>query len=96
RVPVTVAKASRLALASRGDGLKKTIHLRLQNSRAKIQAYQKLAEMADPKNTLKRGFSITRDGRGKAVKSTAVLKPKQEITTELADGVFIAEVRKVR
>ena len=95
RVPVTVAKASRLALASRGDGLKKTIHLRLQNSRAKIQAYQKLAEMADPKNTLKRGFSITRDDRGKAVRSTAVLKLKQEITTELADGVFIAEVRKV-
>ena len=87
---------ARLGLGARGDGLKKTIHLRLQNSRVKIRSYKKLVEMADPKNTLKRGFSITRDSRGKALRSAVGLKPKQEIMTELADGVFTAEVKGAR
>ena len=82
-------------MGARSDGLKKTIHLRLQSSRTKIGAYQKLTEMADPKNTLKRGFSITRDGRGKAVRSAAGLELEQEIVTELADGIFTAEIKRV-
>ena len=87
---------ARLGLGTRSEGLKKTIHLRLQNSRVKIKTCQKLVEMADPKNTLKRGFSITRDGRGKAIRSVDVLNVKQEVITEIADGIFIAEVKGVR
>ena len=82
----------RRRIQSWAEGLKKTIHLRLQNSRVKIGSYQKLVAVADPKNTLKRGFSITRDAKGRAVRSAASLKLKQEIVTELADGVFTAEV----
>ncbi len=94
-MPLGLIKASRLGVGGRTEGLKKTIHLRLQNSRTKIKSYQKLVEMADPKNTLRRGFSITRDGRGKALRSASALKLAQEITTELADGVFSAEVKKI-
>lgn len=73
--------------------LKKTIHLHLQNRRAKINNYQKLVEMADPKNTLKRGFTITRAASGKIVRSVKDVKKKETLATTVADGVILSDVR---
>ena len=73
--------------------LKKIIHLHLQNSRTKISQYQKLAQMADPENTLKRGFSITRTREGHLVRSVKDVKVIKGITTQLIDGIINSEVK---
>lgn len=50
-------------------------------------------KILSPLNILQRGFSITRVN-GKRVKSIHQLKKGVEITTQLADGVIISEVKK--
>ena len=50
-----------------------------------VQAY-------DPVHVLRRGFSITLNGRGKAVKSAADLAPGETITTMLAAGQVVSTV----
>ncbi len=93
RTPIIKFKEFRKSLGEAQEGLKKIIYLRLQNSRTKISQYQKLAQMADPKNTLKRGFSITRNRQGHLIRSIKDTKDIKDITTQLVDGVINSEVK---
>jgi exodeoxyribonuclease VII large subunit len=86
RIPAVRFKGSRKSLGDTQERLKKIIYLLLQNSRTKISQYQKLAQMADPKNTLKRGFSITRSREGYLIRSVKDTKDIKAITTQLVDG----------
>jgi len=93
RAPALKFKDSRKWLLDAQENLKKIIYLRLQNSRTKINQYQKLVQMADPKNTLKRGFSITRNQEGQIIRSVKDVKGIKTITTQLEDGIINSEVK---
>ncbi len=93
RIPGVRFREARKSLGDLQEHLKKIIYLRLQNSRTKIGQYQKLAQMADPKNTLKRGFSITRSREGRLIRSVKDTKGIKDITTELVDGIINSEVK---
>ena len=96
RSSAALLKDSGKSLEDAQERLKKIIYLHLQNSRTKIGQYQKLAQMADPKNTLKRGFSITRSREGRLIRSIKDAKDIKAITTQLVDGVIHSEVKKER
>ena len=96
RVPLSRCKESQKTLFDRQERLNKIIHLRLQNSRIKISHYQKLAHMADPKNTLKRGFSITRSQEGRLIRSIEDTGSIKIISTQLVDGIINSEVKGVK
>ena len=93
RTPAIRFKGSRKSLGETQEHLKKIIYLLLQNSRTKISQYQKLAQMADPKNTLKRGFSITRSREGHLIRSVKDTKDIKAITTQLVDGRINSTLR---
>ena len=92
RTPAVRFKEARKSLADRQEHLKKIIYLHLQNSRTKINHYQKLTQMADPKNTLKRGFSITRSHDGQLIRSIKDANEGKKITTQLVDGIINSTV----
>ncbi len=94
RAPAERFRDSYRSLSDHQAHLKKIIDLRLQNSRVKINNYQKLAQMADPKNTLKRGFSITRSQEGQLIRSIKDAKQIKVITTELADGIINSTIKE--
>lgn len=94
RTPVTMIKLSQERLKQYKDSLKKTIHLHLERSRDKIKQYQKLIDMADPKNTLKRGFSITRDVKGRLIRTIKQAKAAKVLTTVFVDGTIESDVKK--
>ena len=94
RTPAVRFKESRKLLADDQEHLKKIIYLRLQNSRIKINNYQKLAQMADPKNTLKRGFSITRSQEGHLIRNIKDAEKIKNISTQLVDGVINSEIKR--
>jgi exodeoxyribonuclease VII large subunit len=96
KAPAVRFKGSKKLLDSSLENLKKTIYLRLQNSRTKIKQYQDLVQMADPKNTLKRGFSITRSQEGRLIRSIKEIKGIKGITTQLEDGIIKSEVKEVK
>lgn len=66
-----------------------TTHL-LENRKEKVSALESLIKVLDPRNTLKRGYSITRLN-GKALKSRGEISAGDILTTELADG----EIRSI-
>jgi len=93
RAPGVRFKSSRKSLDGHQDHLKKIIYLHLQNSRTKMNQYQKLVQMADPNNTLKRGFSITRSQEGRLIRSVKDIKEIKGITTQLVDGLINSEIK---
>ena len=86
RAPVVKVKESRRSLSETKEHLKKIIYLHLQNSRTKINHYQKLVNMASVTKTLKRGFSITRDDKGLLIRNLKDVKKGEHISTQLVDG----------
>jgi len=92
RAPAARFKESRKSMADNQEHLKKIIYLHLQSSRAKIGQYDKLAQMASPVNTLKRGFSITRSKEGRLIRSIKDTKGLKGLTTQLVDGLIDSEI----
>jgi len=93
RTPALKFKDSRKSLGDSQEHIKKIIYLHLQNSRTKINQFDKLAQMASPDNTLKRGFSITRSQEGQLIRSVKDVKVIKGITTQLVDGIINSEVK---
>jgi exonuclease VII large subunit len=45
-----------------------------------------------PDATLRRGYSITMNERGKIIRTIAAVRPKMKIRTRVSDGEFGAEI----
>lgn len=60
-------------------------NVRIQQNQQKIENFISLLKVLDPKNTLKRGYSITRVG-DKTVKKIEDLKPGDILVTTLSNG----------
>ncbi len=96
RSPLLFVKEGRRQLKELQDNLKKTIHLRIMDSQTKIQRYQQLIDMADPKNILKRGFSITRLADGKVIRSFRQVDQAAALHTQFLDGIVISDVKEIK
>ncbi len=92
--PARMATALRAGAGRSQELLKKTIHLRLQACAHKIGHYQKLAGLASPQNVLRRGFSLTRDARGKVLRSARALAAGEKLCTEFSDGTIASIVEQ--
>ena len=84
-------------LQLRVDGLKvnllKGSEARFKGEHVRLKNFQRLIELADPRGTLKRGFSITRLKGGGLVRHAADVQSNDQIVTQLADGVLESVVR---
>ena len=75
--------------------LKRTVRLRIVNNRIKLNGYEKIIDVVDPANTIKRGFSITRTADGRLLRSIRSAQPKEKMKTELIDGIITSEIGDV-
>ena len=66
----------------------------LAHSRKLLNHLGELVQAYDPVHVLRRGFSITLNGQGRAVKSAADLSAGETITTRLAAGQVSSTVTK--
>ena len=92
RQPLINLKEKERKLLITQDQLKKTIQLNLQSARTKIDLLKKVVDMADPKNTLKRGFTITRNKKGDIVKSVKQVAANTFLVTQFKDGEITTQV----
>ncbi|HEV2965739.1 MAG TPA: exodeoxyribonuclease VII large subunit [Chthoniobacterales bacterium] len=60
----------------------------LENARHRFQKIEGILRVLGPDATLRRGYSITTDARGKLIRSVAVVRPKIKIKTRVSDGEF--------
>jgi exodeoxyribonuclease VII large subunit len=68
------------------ETLIRTIHLRISDSKNKIAGLERMVELSAPEKTLKRGFSLTRDSRGRVIRSADAVKKGDLLSTDFSDG----------
>jgi len=83
--PIEKMRHEQSSLANFGKML--AMHLRqfLKNESGKLATFEAKVKLLEPRNVLRRGYSITYHN-GKAVRDAAAVKPSDIITTELLHG----------
>lgn len=64
----------------------------LANHEQRIDGFAKRIELLDPRNVMKRGWSITRTRDGRVLRSVADAEPGDRITTQVVDGSVVSTV----
>src|SRR6184192_4372119 len=63
----------------------------LENARHRFERIEGVLRVLGPDATLRRGYSITMNERGKIVRTIAAVRPKMKIRTRVSDGEFGSE-----
>jgi exodeoxyribonuclease VII large subunit len=92
----TALKNECRALKENEDAILMAMSRRLKNERMKIQSHSKVLAAYHPDATLKRGFSITRDQNGKALKNIEGIHPGEIIATEIFKGSIRSVVKSIK
>lgn len=90
--PLRRVKDAREDLMSKGGDLKDVTCARMEVEHRRLKSYQRIIEIAHPKNTMKRGFSVTRTSDGRILRSISQAGVGREITTEIVDGIVRSKV----
>jgi exodeoxyribonuclease VII large subunit len=64
----------------------------LETARHRFQHMEGILRVLGPDATLRRGYSITTNERGKIIRTIAGIRPKMKICTRVSDGEFGSEV----
>jgi len=65
----------------------------LENARHRFERIEGIVRVLGPHATLRRGYSITMNERGKIVRTIAAVRPKMKIRTRVSDGEFSSEIQ---
>ncbi|MEO8274586.1 MAG: exodeoxyribonuclease VII large subunit [Thermoanaerobaculia bacterium] len=82
-------------LAALAEGLKRAAQFRLRSATLRLDGWARLAAGLEPRRVLARGYSLTRDSRGALLRDADTVRSGDRITTELATGSLISEVKEV-
>jgi len=98
-VPHRLAAASHLSIERRRQQPSRLVEritarsqLRLRELAAKLTGWERLCIELAPERTLERGFSITRDSRGRALTDPGQVTPGERIISQLASGRLTSRV----
>jgi exodeoxyribonuclease VII large subunit len=64
----------------------------LENAKHRFNRMEGILRVLGPDATLRRGYSITMNERGKIIRTTAAVRPKMKIRTRVTDGEFGSEI----
>jgi exodeoxyribonuclease VII large subunit len=64
----------------------------LETARQRFQYIEGILRVIGPDATLRRGYSITMNERGKIIHTTTAARPKMKIRTRVSDGEFSSEI----
>jgi exodeoxyribonuclease VII large subunit len=65
----------------------------LENARHRFLRIEGMLRVLGPDATLRRGYSITTNERGKIVRTISAVRPKMKIRTRVSDGEFSSEIQ---
>ncbi len=90
--PFNLLRSRKQVIFNNKDIFLKAIRVYLQTHQQKGANYKKLIELLSPNNTMRRGFSIARNAKGKIIRNISDVKSREAIVTEVMDGVIHSEV----
>lgn len=65
----------------------------LENARHRFLRIEGILRVLGPEATLRRGYSITMNERGKIIRTISVVRPKMKIRTRVSDGEFGSQIQ---
>jgi exodeoxyribonuclease VII large subunit len=65
----------------------------LENARHRFERIEGILRVLGPDATLRRGYSITMNERGKIIRTVATIRAKMKIRTRVSDGEFNSEIQ---
>jgi exodeoxyribonuclease VII large subunit len=65
----------------------------LESVRHRFERIEGILRVLGPDATLRRGYSITMNERGKIIRTIATVRPKMKIRTRVSDGEFSSEIQ---
>jgi exodeoxyribonuclease VII large subunit len=65
----------------------------LESARHRFLRIEGMLRVLGPDATLRRGYSITMNERGKIIRTISVVRPKMKIRTRVSDGEFSSEIQ---
>ncbi len=92
--PQVFINDSRRYILSKEEALGKIVKQRFQEEHVKLNNFTKIIDILHPVNTLKRGFSITRNAQGKIIRRLEDIDLEDQLQTELVGGNVISLVQK--
>ena len=90
--PLNTIKISSQNLDHYAGNLRNAVKKYLMENSKELEQYRKLLSNLDHKNVLKRGYSLTRNDKGKILSSINDAKAGDKLKTELADGTLESKV----
>jgi exodeoxyribonuclease VII large subunit len=63
----------------------------LESARHRFRHMEGILRVLGPDATLRRGYSITTNERGKIIRTISAIRPKMKIRTRVSDGEFGSE-----
>ncbi len=87
---LALAEASRLKVDLRPmrKTLAKSLMARIASTQARLASTERQLAAVGPMGVLKRGFSVTVNARGEAIRSPSDVRPGEALTTRVAEGEF--------
>lgn len=92
--PDTVLQRRQQQLTSLTLQLERSVHHQLDLQTSKLSHSSELLRTLGPESAFQRGFSITLNNEGKAIKAFNTLTPGEQVTTHLKGGHFQSTVDK--
>jgi exodeoxyribonuclease VII large subunit len=83
-------------ILSSKEELENVLYRRLDKLKREIKYKKDTLEALNPNNVLARGYSITLDESGKAIKSIKDLKVGNKLITKVSDGTIISDVKETK
>ncbi len=65
----------------------------VENARHRFDRIEGILRVLGPDATLRRGYSITTNERGKIIRTISTVRPKMKIRTRVSDGEFSSEIQ---
>lgn len=84
----------KMSLASIAGDIRPSVSRLLKDSLSNVAVFEDKARIYDPVNTLKLGYSITRDNKGAVIKNIGQLSLGDDMVTHLADGRIFSSATK--
>lgn len=89
-------KSKKDDISSYKEELDEAMKEKVSDYKDRLSNYKRQLDILNPKNILKRGYSITTDENGKVIKDVADIKNNDKIITTLYKGVVVSEVKETK
>src|SRR3989344_2366148 len=96
RQPLNTLRSRRVEVVNQKDVFLRNIKACLQAGQQNLKNFEQLIDIVSPKNTIRRGFSITRTAGGRLVRGIKDVQMDAELVSEVKDGFVQSKVIKIK